>query len=119
MIQKERRKAQRVEARLSMEVSLETAGVGGKEVETLNVSTNGAYFVLDHFLEPLTKIEVTIVVPGEKTPHSVTCQGIVVRTEPEEPSPDVDSYNVACFFTHIPEKELEILEFYILQNIPI
>lgn len=116
----ERRKAQRVEARLSMEVSLESEGAGRKKVETLNVSTNGVYFQLDRYIEPMTKIEMSLVIPeAEGKSKRVTCQGIVVRTEPEIESPEIDEYNIACFFTYIREADLDLLESFILQHLPL
>jgi c-di-GMP-binding flagellar brake protein YcgR len=116
----ERRRAHRVDARLSMEVSLETSSAGTKTVETLNVSANGVYFAADHYIEPMTRIEVALVIPEEGGEgRRITCQGLVVRTEPETYDPRVDQYNVACFFTHIPDSERRRLEEYILQHMPL
>jgi hypothetical protein len=118
MAQVERRGAVRVPARLAMEITIagDTA-----QVESLNVSANGVYFLTPLYIPVLTKLRITLDLPGEgksSRSRSVACDGVVVRTEPEAEEPGVDEYNVACYFTSISEGDKETLEKYILANMP-
>lgn len=97
---KERRKARRVEARLQIELSLDT-GSNAEKTSTINISANGAYFSSPRYLEPLTKLEMRVLLPGEddETPEVFDVQGIVVRVEPEGPARPGQTYEIACYFT--------------------
>jgi len=114
----ERRRAQRVEARLGIEVRLPRAdgSLALANLETLNISTSGVYFQSDHFIEPMTKLDMLFQLPvadagggGERT-AGVRCEGIVVRTVPERAQPGHDRYEVAVFFTHFEPDALQLLE---------
>jgi hypothetical protein len=62
----------------------------------------------------LTKIKLEFLIPDpRKGELPVTCDGVVVRVEPEEKEPAVAQYRVAILFTLIPENSLKILETYI------
>lgn len=109
----ERRKAQRVEANLAVTVRGGPVEALGK---ALNVSANGIYFESTHFIAPLTKVRLDFVIPepnakGKET--AVTCDGVVVRVQPEVKSPAVSKYNIAIFFTLVPESSQKILDRYI------
>jgi hypothetical protein len=117
--QPERRKAQRVEADLKLEVKFPVKD-GQLEIanlEALNISSSGVYFRSDHFIEPMTKLAMVFELPqpradAEQDPAWVTvqCEGIVVRTSPERESPACEQYEVAVFFTGIDSEGLRNLE---------
>ena len=118
MAQVERRGAVRVPARLAMEIAV--AG-DTSQVESLNVSANGVYFISSLHIPVLTKLRITLDLPEgdeDSRTRSVACDGVVVRAEPEEPDPSVDEYNIACYFTSIDERDRETLERYILKHVP-
>jgi len=115
----ERRRAQRVDARLGIELRLPRTD-GGQELmnlETLNISTSGVYFHSAHFIEPMTKLDMLFRLPvsvkgggdGVRT-AGVRCEGIVVRVVPERPDPSQERYEVAVFFTHFEPDALQHLE---------
>jgi hypothetical protein len=109
----ERRKAERVEANLAVTVKGGLAEAKGK---ALNVSTNGIYFESPHFMEPLTRVKLELVVPDlgpSKRELTVACDGVVVRTEPERKDPSVSAYRVAIFFTFVPDASQKTLDRYI------
>lgn len=115
MTRVERRTAARVPARLAMELTL----AGGKSrTETLNVSANGVYFASTNFIPLLTKLRITLELPEDGAPSRVTCDGVVVRTEPEEETPGESDYQVACYFTDISDMDRVRLESYILRHVP-
>ena len=115
----ERRRAQRVDANLNLEVKLPRSD-GSEAVaslETINISSSGVYFKSDHFIEPMTKLamDLEVLVPSETDDagreHAlVPCEGLVVRITPEVETPDCDSYEIAVFFTTIEQEGMDILE---------
>ncbi|MFQ5601057.1 MAG: PilZ domain-containing protein [Candidatus Krumholzibacteriia bacterium] len=116
---KERRRELRVAARLQIELSLDP-GQPSESSSTINISTNGVYFTSKHHLEPLTKLGLRLLLPGEDTdgePDALDVQGVVVRVEPEEPSDDVDHYEVACYFTDCSPEFRERLGRYVQSNL--
>jgi len=111
---KERRRAQRVDANLAVTVSGAPEGAQGR---TLNISTNGVYFESPKFIDVLTKVQLELVIPigepGSGKEERVTCEGIVVRVEPEHEDPDVSRYNVAIFFAYVSKSSQAVLSRYI------
>jgi len=113
----ERRGSARVPARLAMEITL--GGGNRAAAESLNVSANGVYFASRAFIPVLTRLRVTLELPGETGSASrVACDGVVVRTEPEVETSSVREYQVACYFTDISDSDRERLEAYILRHVP-
>ncbi len=108
---KERRRAKRVEKKLPITV------LGGPEKvagETLNISTNGVYFTCPYFIEPLTKVHLSLVIPGEEDSRDqVESEGVVVRVEPERKDASVSEYNIAVFFNRISDPDHSKLESFI------
>jgi len=112
----DRRESARVAARLAMEITL---GGDRAPAESLNVSANGVYFASRAFIPLLTRLRVTLELPGEGGATSrVSCDGVVVRTEPETETKSAREYQVACYFTDISEPDRSRLESYILRHVP-
>jgi len=105
----ERRGARRVDATLSLQVSLPD---GVSTLETINISSSGLYFRSTRFMEPMTKLamELEVAVPDAEAPARVPCEGLVVRTTPDVPQAGCDDYEVAVFFTYIEPEGREIFE---------
>ena len=112
----EKRKSQRIDANLKVAVSLPQADGSSKvtNLESLNISTSGIYFKSDHFIEPMTKLGMSLELPvaGDDSTESpeAKCEGIVVRVLPEFEAEGVSDYEVAVFFTHIDDEGLDYLE---------
>ena len=103
-----------------MEIKL--SGKDCRHVETINVSANGVYFTSKGYIAPLTRLEIVLLLPdaaGEpsKGKREVSCEGVVVRTEPDVQREDSSTYDIACFFTSISDADREHLESYILQQL--
>ena len=106
----ERRKSDRVNARLKLEVKVPRDD-GSQEtatLETINISSSGIYFKADHFIEPMTKLAMVleVSVPSDGAPDEfefapVPCEGLVVRIRPETAVDNCSDYEVAVFFTNI------------------
>jgi len=117
MTRVDRRGSARVPARLAMEITL--GGGDRAAAESLNVSANGVYFASRAFIPVLTRLRVTLELPGESGAASrVACDGVVVRTEPETETASAREYQIACYFTEISDTDRQRLESYILRNVP-
>jgi hypothetical protein len=96
-----------------------TVGGGSACTESLNVSANGVYFASVNFIPPLTKLRITLELPEDgANPSRVTCDGVVVRTEPETETSGERDYQVACYFTDMSDRDKARLESYILRHVP-
>jgi len=113
---RERRRSTRVDARLSMRV--EGAHDGGAPAqivtESQNISASGIYCLSSHFLPPLSKVQLTVVlpkIPGRPGAQElVKCEGIVVRCETASPRrPDL-KYQLACMFADIDARRRVLIE---------
>jgi hypothetical protein len=112
-VKQERRRARRVDATLALNLHLDLPQ-GGGDVETINVSSTGVYFRTSAYIEPMTKLAMSFDVElDEGETRSVECEGIVARVQPDLPSEDVDTYEVAVFFTTIDAESLHNLERYV------
>jgi hypothetical protein len=96
-----------------------TLGSDRATAESLNVSANGVYFASRTFIPLLTRLRVTLELPGDGGATSrVACDGVVVRTEPEKETASAREYQVACYFTEISDADRSRLESYILGHVP-
>ncbi len=82
--------------------------------ETKNISCSGAYCRVNKFLEPMTKMDITLLIPfkkaGKSTTKKVVCGGVVVRTEN---IPGGDGFNTAIFFNDIHPRDSRFLADYV------
>lgn len=120
---RERRQMLRVDARLSMRVEGSHEGAQPQIVtESQNVSASGIYCISSHFLPPLSKVLLTIVLPRipgtSRTRELVKCQGIVVRCESIPGRRAEPRYQLACMFAEL-DRELgeRIEEFVTWRNL--
>lgn len=110
----ERRRKPRADARLSMRVEGVQDGQSAQVVtESQNISASGVYCTSSHYLAPLSKVALTIVLP--KLPGTrgaqdlVKCDGIVVRCEPTTRRSD-RKYELACMFSGLDERRRALLD---------
>lgn len=112
----ERRRAQRVNASLKLEVQVPGAAPRAATLETINISSSGVYFRSDHYIPAMTRLamEIEVAVPaaaGDGTGTAlVPCEGLVVRVQPESETPGCAEYEVAVFFTSITSEGMANLE---------
>lgn len=115
---KERRRAPRVKANLDISISGGPHEAVGK---TLNISSNGVLFEAPHRIDPLTKVRMGFMVPGregsDNEKSSVSFDGVVVRVEPDKEDPDVSTYRIAVFFTHVSKASQKVLDSYIMNKL--
>lgn len=114
----ERRQEQRQDAKLSIGLK---AGAEGEalKVSSLNISAGGVYVEVPHFIEPLTKLALSLEIPGPTPGESsvlVEAEAIVVRTVPEAADPNTDVYEVACAFLELRDDYRDAINRYILTH---
>jgi len=100
----ERRRTTRADARLSMrlEGAAEESLEGQIVTESQNISASGVYCMSSHYLAPLSKVALTIILPrvpgGRATKELIKCEGIVVRCE-QSARRGERPFQLACMFS--------------------
>ena len=110
----ERRNRPRADARLSMRVEKTHEGETGHFVtESQNISASGVYCTSTHYLPPLSKVALTIVLPklpgGRAAKDLVKYEGIVVRCQPAARRGE-RHYELACMFSSLEDKQRSLIE---------
>ena len=100
----ERRRTTRADARLSMRVegAAQESDDGQIVTESQNISASGVYCNSSHYMAPLSKVALTIVLPrvpgGRSTKELIKCEGIVVRCEQSAKRRE-RPFELACMFS--------------------
>ncbi len=113
----ERRVAPRAEARLSMRVEGNHDGDAARVVtESQNISASGVYCTSSHYLAPLSKVDLTIVLPrlpgGRSTEEVIKCEGIVVRCDALTRRSE-RAWQLACAFSDLDARRRAMLETFV------
>ncbi|MDP8211866.1 MAG: PilZ domain-containing protein [Candidatus Zapsychrus exili] len=107
----ERRRDPRLDDNIPIKLSQEDGDV---VTETGNISRSGAYCRVNKYIEPMTKLKVSLIVPirksGKEVTKKISCNGVVVRTESRA---EKDSYNIAIFFNDISQRDSENISDYV------
>ncbi len=119
---RERRRSARVEAQVALQLSGEDDGFPAESMttESINIGAEGVYCQVGHFIAPLTKLSVTMVLPiknrkGQVKNEVVKAQAVVVRCQPG--GSESAGYRIACFFTGLDAATRGMLEEYVRQHI--
>ncbi|MBI3991432.1 MAG: PilZ domain-containing protein [Candidatus Omnitrophica bacterium] len=110
----ERRKHPRVKVEFSGNLSHDANVI---PATTKDISCSGACCVVDKHIKPMTRVEVTLVVPGKGKPRNIKCQGVVVRCEPLEKLNGKGLCRIGIYFVDIGRQEQEYINRYIQQAI--
>jgi hypothetical protein len=107
----EKRKHPRVANNIPVKICTEQGDI---VTETGNISRSGVYCKVEKYIEPMTKMKVHLLLPvkknGKSSSKKISCQGVVVRTEPIQGK---DDFNVAIFFNDISQRDAETIADYI------
>jgi len=115
----ERRETDRADARLSMRLEGEHDNGARAQIvtESQNISASGVYCYSSHFLAPMSKVALTIVLPqmpDVKTRQElVKCEGIVVRCDPTTSRSVGRQFELACMFSDIELSQRERIEAFV------
>ncbi|MGH2570845.1 MAG: PilZ domain-containing protein [bacterium] len=112
----ERRRDVRTNVRLPIELA---DGDQALSVSSLNIGAGGVYVEVPRFIEPLTKLSLSMMIPGptpEEEASLVETDAIVVRVLPERADPRVNRYEIACAFLDLSDEHRDIVNRYILTH---
>lgn len=109
----ERRSAPRVDHRLPLVVKERDRSF---VVHTKNLSASGAYCVFPRFVPPMTKLHIRLQFDVEGRTRAIECGGVVVRTSPPAPRRRLAAYDVAVFFSELPDEDRAIVARYVLRH---
>lgn len=89
-------------------------GDGDIVTETVNISRAGAYCKIDRYIEPMTKLKVSFLLPGLKGSGNIgkkiSCEGVVVRVQEIYQQ---KAYNLAIFFNDLNQRDAESISDYV------
>jgi hypothetical protein len=110
----ERRRKPRADARLSMRVEGAHEGRSAQVVtESQNISASGVYCTSSHFMAPLSKVALTIVLPRlpgrSGAQELIKCEGIVVRCDPSARRGS-KNFELACMFSDLDATRRALIE---------
>jgi len=104
---KEKRQHPRIEHSIPVKICAPSVDL---VAATKNISCSGVYCRASKYLEPMTKLKVTLLLPvrknGKPGTKKIICSGVVVRTEN---IPNEDAFNMAVFFNDINPKDSRAL----------
>ena len=116
MTAKERRQAPRVAERVAVAIS--SSDGEAIQAETQNLSTTGAYCLLDRFIAPLTKLELAFELPNGARRTRIRGTGVVVRVEPRITEGSQSHYYVAIFFSEMSERHRDAISKFVRRRLP-
>ena len=111
----ERRQAPRVDERVTVAISSDGQAI---QAETENLSTSGAYCVLDRFIAPMTKLELAFELPNGARRTRIQGTGVVVRVEPRINERAQSQYYVAIFFSEMSERHRAAISKFVRRRLP-
>lgn len=110
---RERRRYPRVDKNLPIKLA---SGELYVVTETINISGNGAYCMVDKPLELMTKLDIVLLIPPMDARRNkvkkVHCKGVVVRSETNKTNGKY-SHFIGIFFHDIKDRDRKTLVSYI------
>jgi hypothetical protein len=112
----ERRTSTRADASLSMRVEGEPTNGALTQIvtESQNISSSGVYCSSPHYLAPLSKVALTIVLPNQKSTQGaqrlLKCDGVVVRCMPTGAASRPEGFQLACSFIGLDPRHRLLLD---------
>jgi hypothetical protein len=106
----ERRKFPRFDVQVPLNLSI--SGATTEEAisaTSINVSMNGVYCTVNHYIPVFNKVLITFVIPQNPYDLVSQCEGVVVRIEPEDEETVRAEYNIALYFHNLSQIERDIL----------
>ncbi len=108
----ERRGDPRLDNNIPVKICQEDGG--DLVAETQNISRSGVYCRVSKRIEPMTKLKIHLLLSspeeGKKETRKVSCEGVVVRSEPIK---DGEGYHLAVFFSDITKRDAEYITDYV------
>lgn len=115
----ERRTSTRADAQLSMrlDAAVATDAVPEFVTETQNISASGVYCYSPHYLAPLSKVGLTLVLPplagARRGDQLLKCEAVVVRCQQAAKVRTSPLYELACSFLGLEDGHRRLLDDYV------
>jgi hypothetical protein len=115
----ERRTSTRADAHLSMRLDAAVASGAVPEfvTETQNISASGVYCYSPHYLAPLSKVGLTLVLPplagARRGDQLLKCEAVVVRCQQASKIRPAPLYELACSFLGMEDGHRRLLDDYV------
>ncbi|HKQ97214.1 MAG TPA: PilZ domain-containing protein [Candidatus Polarisedimenticolia bacterium] len=79
---------------------------------TLNLSAGGLFCTSPAWVAPMTRLALSLELPASNGDAATVIEGeaVVVRTEPEAPTPDPSTYRIALFFARMDDAHRRTLQ---------
>ena len=118
---RERRRSTRVDAKVALQLSEPGKQCAAEPMatESINLGAEGVYCMVPAFVAPLTKLQITMVLPvkgrhGQVRNETVKAGSVVVRCQPA--GGGKSGYRIACFFSDLAPAARDVLEEYLAQH---
>jgi len=103
----ERRRHARLDHAVALKIS---SGDSDIVTETQNLSSSGAFCLVNKYIAPMTKLKLNFLLPLKRNNKLVnkriSCEGVVVRSQS---AVDQDSFQTAIFFSDIMPRDSQII----------
>ncbi len=110
----DRRKCQRISLEIPLRISFPDAKPHKHlEAHSIDICMNGIYCSINHHVPLFDKILITLVAPSHNgsPPHVISqIEGIVVRVEPEQETPEREDYKIAMYFQELSKHQYSTLQ---------
>jgi len=105
--------------RYPVKIPIKTKSPAGEEItiSAANISLTGVYCHSSHFIPEMTQMRLQVELPFSAGSEFISADGVVVRVEPDEPSPETENYRFALFFTSISPEDREKLKHYLEEHV--
>lgn len=98
--------------RVSQRLPLRSQSHGGVALETVDLSAGGLSCTSPEYVAPMTRMSLALQIPSATNgPVVVEGEGVVVRTEPPQPSAEhTGGYRIALFFSRMDDEHRRVLQ---------
>jgi PilZ domain len=98
--------------RVSQRLPVQSQIHGGVALETINLSAGGLSCTSPAYVAPMTRMSLALQIPSASNGTTIVeGEGIVVRTEPPEPSAaNQGGYRIALFFSRMDDEHRRALQ---------
>lgn len=89
----------------------------GVRAESINISTRGLYCKVPRYVQPFSKLKVSLDLPfATREPVTLECDGVVVRVEPDAETPGVAEYRLAIYFLDLDADGAAVIEEFLAET---
>lgn len=92
-------------------------GGEGLRAESINISSRGLYCKVSRYVQPFSKLKVSLDLPfADGDPVPLECDGVVVRVEPDVETPGTREYRLAIYFLDLDPASTGVIETFLAET---